>query len=79
MSSAAQISEIAYGGFHFSEPEWLWLLAAIPSLWLLYRLFYKGGPVKDGRLKAFADPHLLPHLLDGSEGGAKKAASGARY
>ena len=72
MSSTAMVSEITYGGFHFSEPEWLWLLAAVPLLWMLYSLFYKGGPVKDDRLKTFADPHLLPHLLEGSEGGAKK-------
>ncbi len=72
MSSAAKISEITYGGFSFSEPHWLWLLMVVPLIWLLYSLFYKSGPVKDDRLKAFADPHLLPHLLEGSEGGTKK-------
>lgn len=63
--------ETTYSGFHFSEPQWLWTLAVVPVLWILYRIFYSSGPTKNDRLRAFADPHLLPHLISGTEGGLK--------
>ncbi|MCB1681081.1 MAG: VWA domain-containing protein [Alphaproteobacteria bacterium] len=63
--------ETTYSGFHFSEPQWLWALAVVPVLWILYRIFYSSGPTKNDRLRAFADPHLLPHLISGTEGGLK--------
>ncbi|MBT5540163.1 MAG: VWA domain-containing protein, partial [Alphaproteobacteria bacterium] len=47
---------------HFLNPLWLWAFILLPTLWLLYALFYKGA-ASTQKLKAFADEHLLPHLL----------------
>jgi len=49
--------------FHFSEPLWLWGMVALPLVWILYTAFYKRGSRDTGKLKDFADEHLLPHLL----------------
>jgi len=48
--------------FQFAIPFWLWGLALIPVIWILYTLYYRQG---DGQtqLERFADPHLLPHLM----------------
>lgn len=50
-------------GFHFSEPLWLWALAVPILLWLIPRMRHTEGD--ESRLSAYADPHLLPHLLLG--------------
>lgn len=54
--------------FQFANPAWLWALALLPPLWLLYAFFYRPRAAAD-RLAEFADPHLLPHLLAGRPGG----------
>ncbi len=57
--------------FQFAAPFWLWGLVALPVLWGLYALFYK----QDGRhagIEKFADPHLLPHLLEAGGAGNKR-------
>lgn len=51
------------GGFHFAEPLWLWALLLPVLLWMMPRMRHSEGD--DTRLKAYADPHLLPHLLLG--------------
>ena len=58
--------------FHFAEPVWLWGLALVPLIWLSYILFYRRGVRAGGRLKDFADAHLLPHLLAEEEKAGKK-------
>ena len=58
--------------FHFAEPVWLWGLALVPLIWLSYILFYRRGVRTAGRLKDFADAHLLPHLLAEEEEAGKK-------
>lgn len=50
-------------GFHFAEPQWLPALLLIPLLWGMYRLF-KANTQQGQKLRAFADAHLLPHLLE---------------
>ncbi|HVY55219.1 MAG TPA: VWA domain-containing protein, partial [Thermodesulfobacteriota bacterium] len=49
--------------FHFSEPFWLWGMAALPLIWMLYLSFFERSARNAGNLKDFADEHLLPHLL----------------
>lgn len=51
------------GGFHFAEPLWLLALVLPLLLWMLPRMRHSEGD--ESRLKAYADPHLLPHLLLG--------------
>ncbi len=63
--------------FHFAAPFWLWALIALPVIWLFYGLFYKGHKGAYNKLKEFADPHLLPHLM--SEGDEGKARKGGIY
>ncbi len=53
--------------FHFATPSWLYGLIALPVLWLLYMLFYHDHHRPEVKLKGFADPHLLPHLLGENE------------
>ncbi len=55
--------------FHFATPSWLYGLIALPVLWLLYMLLYRGHHRSEVKLKlkGFADPHLLPHLLGEEE------------
>lgn len=50
-------------GFHFAEPQWLPALLLIPLVWGMYRLF-KANTQQGQKLRAFADAHLLPHLLE---------------
>ena len=50
-------------GFHFAEPFWLWALLLPVVLWMLPRMRHTEGD--DSRLSAYADPHLLPHLMLG--------------
>lgn len=53
--------------FHFATPNWLYGLIVLPVLWLVYMLFYRGHHRPEVKLKGFADPHLLPHLLGENE------------
>ncbi len=64
-----------FGQLYFASPLWLWGLCAVPALFALYALFYKGA-VRTEQLKRFADAHLLPHLVKKS-GGAQKTAWGS--
>jgi len=48
-------------GFHFAEPLWLWALLVPLLLWMLPRMRHSEGD--DARVSAYADAHLLPHLL----------------
>ncbi len=50
-------------GFHFSQPIWLLALLLPLLLWLLPRMRYSEGD--ESRLSAYADSHLLPHLMLG--------------
>ena len=50
-------------GFHFSEPLWLWALLLPPLLWMIPRMRHSESDAS--RLSAYADAHLLPHLLLG--------------
>jgi Ca-activated chloride channel family protein len=48
-----------WAAFHFLRPEWLWLLAAVPVIYLSFR-------VRDdfrARWKRYIDPELLDHLI----------------
>jgi Ca-activated chloride channel family protein len=47
-------------GIHFAEPTWLWaLLAILPMAWWLKRSPSHGY---EGRIRRYADTHLLPYL-----------------
>lgn len=59
-----------YSSFNFSQIIWLWSLVAIPSLALLYVIFYKPSGGLE-RLKHFADTHLLPHLIKNRDAAKK--------
>lgn len=50
--------------FHFSDPEWLYGLAIIPFILILY-YFIRPASSKDQEklLEKFIDKHLLPHLI----------------
>lgn len=48
-------------GFHFAEPLWLWALVIPLLLWMLPRMRHSEGD--DTRVSAYADAHLLPHLM----------------
>ncbi len=62
--------------FNFASPGWLWGLALLPLLWLLYALFFR-EKAQNRELLNFADAHLLPHLLaDGDGGAARKKGLG---
>jgi Ca-activated chloride channel family protein len=54
--------------FHFENPYWLWLLIAIPCIWLLYSFFHHSKFFKQN-LENFIDKDLLPHLLKNNQGG----------
>ncbi|MEN8176519.1 MAG: VWA domain-containing protein [Pseudomonadota bacterium] len=59
--------------FHFAEPLWLLALALPLVLWLMPRMRHARDD--SSRLAAFADPHLLPHLLIGGlhgQGGGRR-------
>lgn len=51
---------------HFSHPLWLWALLAIPLIWGLFFLYYRGQQPLH-QLEKFIDKHLIPYLLLGSE------------
>lgn len=51
-----------FSQFHFSEPLWLWVVATVPIVWLLYLFFYK-SQASEHKLEKFIDPHLLKYLL----------------
>lgn len=53
--------------FNFSDIWWLALVLAVPAVTALYALYYRGRIALE-RLKAFADAHLLPHLLKNKAG-----------
>ena len=61
------LNNILPTNFHFATSSWLYGLIALPVLWLLYMLFYRGQNRPEVKLKGFADPHLLPHLLGEKE------------
>jgi Ca-activated chloride channel family protein len=50
---------------HFAEPLWLWgLVLLVPvALWLMF----SSHAVSDVRLRRYADPELLPHLIHSRE------------
>lgn len=48
--------------FHFAQPVWLWLGAALPLVWLAYVYCYRPFRASH-RLDTFIDSHLLPYLL----------------
>jgi len=50
-------------GFHFAEPLWLWGLVLPLLLWLIPRMRHTEGD--ESRIAAYADAHLLPHLMVG--------------
>lgn len=54
--------------FHFAEPWWLLGLLVPFLVWLWQRLTV--ARTKQGRIDRYADPELLPHLLNYSEPGA---------
>lgn len=51
-----------YKIFHFQEPEYLWMLAIIPLIYL-GMFFIKKRKKSKNILTKLADPHLLPHIL----------------
>lgn len=60
--------------FQFAHGPWLWGLLALPVIWMLFVLFYRGGKSTQDKLKEFADPHLLPHLLEDVDHEKEKTA-----
>lgn len=71
------------GDFHFAQPGWLWALAALPLVWLVAALWRRraiGGAIRGrgGDIRAFADAHLLPHLLAAGENGASRLKTASR-
>lgn len=62
-------------GFHFAAPIWFLGLAVLPFLWWRWRRL----PVRpSARLRDYADPHLLPHLL-AEHPGEPRAGSAADW
>lgn len=59
-----------FNQLHFSHPEWLWGLAAIPLVWLGYFLFFKPNHAMQ-HLDKFIDSHLLPYLLVNKQAGKR--------
>ncbi|MGB0719477.1 MAG: VWA domain-containing protein [Bdellovibrionales bacterium] len=66
------LSSILPESFNFAQGAWLWGLAVLPVIWLLFALFYRGHGSTAQKLKDFADPHLIPHLLEDGESIDKK-------
>lgn len=58
------LSSILPESFNFAQSAWLWGLVALPVIWVLCALFYRGHASAAQKLKDFADPHLIPHLLE---------------
>lgn len=61
------LSSILPENFHFAQSVWLWGLIILPVIWLLFALFYRSRNSSAQKLKDFADPHLIPHLLEDVE------------
>lgn len=57
--------------FHFAHPLWFWTLLAIPLVWGIFFLYYRGQQ-HSYQLEKFIDKHLIPHLLLGREHKKKK-------
>lgn len=68
------LSSILPESFNFAQGAWLWGLAVLPGVWLLFALFYRGHGSAAQKLKDFADPHLIPHLLEDGETTHKKTS-----
>ncbi len=49
-------------GFHFAQPLWLWAMLVPLLLWLVPP-GRKARKEMQRRMREYADPHLLPHLL----------------
>ena len=49
-------------GFHFAQPFWLWLMLVPIVVWLLPP-GRRARRLQELRLKSYAEPHLMPHLL----------------
>ena len=59
-------------GFHFAQPVWLWaLLAILPVAWWLRK---NRAPGYEGRIRRYADAHLLPYLT-----GSRELSRGERW
>ncbi|MCP5141030.1 MAG: VWA domain-containing protein [Gammaproteobacteria bacterium] len=58
-----------WAAFHFAQPLWLWAVLAIPAVFWWARR--RGAGKASARYKAFADAHLLPHLLVGHQAGRR--------
>jgi Ca-activated chloride channel homolog len=48
--------------FHFAQPWWLWGLLLLPLVWLFARK-HRSEHRDTQNLRAYADSHLLPHLI----------------
>ena len=48
-----------WAAFHFLRPEWLWLLLAVPVIYLSFRFRDDAR----ARWKRYIDPELLDHLI----------------
>ncbi len=63
---------MAESGFHFAQPQWFWLLLAIPAVLLWLRF---SQPLRRrGREYLYADAELMPHLT-----GETKHTQGSRW
>lgn len=58
--------------FQLAQIWWLWGLIAVPLIWGIYALLYRQASTATEKLKDFADPHLLPHLLGEEENQERK-------
>jgi len=72
INNLANTMTTIFHGFQFSEPSWLWGLILVPIMWALYLVLYGHRLRGAAELKDFADPHLLPHLLDNGYDAAYK-------
>src|SRR5690606_6864408 len=49
--------------FSFTNINWLLLILFVPLIYVLYAFLYRKGGAFNQSVKAFADKHLLPHLI----------------
>lgn len=66
------LSSIFPETFNFAQDFWLWGLVVLPIIWFLFALFYRSQGAFAQSLKDFADPHLIPHLLESDDSSNKK-------
>lgn len=59
------VLNIDWAALHFAQSEWLWALLAIPLMVFWRRRTRSAG--SSARFQAYADAHLLPHLLRGRD------------